>query len=113
MASVPQTPTNPGARLGPRRVNLPVGNKNGALYFTPQPAERSRALPTPDRVEAIGREPHLVTPSAAVPSLAACDSIALLVNAKYLSCMDSTQFPSIGCKARIAVPAISQKFGIQ
>lgn len=29
MTSVPQTPTNPGARLGSRRVNLPVGDKNG------------------------------------------------------------------------------------
>lgn len=29
MSAVPQTPTNPGARLGSQRVNLPVGNKNG------------------------------------------------------------------------------------
>ena len=32
MASVPQTPTNPGARLGSKRVNLPVGNKNGMSF---------------------------------------------------------------------------------
>ena len=34
MSAVPQTPINPGARLGNRRVNLPVGDKNGRDLFS-------------------------------------------------------------------------------
>lgn len=31
MASAPRTPTNTGARLGNRQLNLPTGNKNGEM----------------------------------------------------------------------------------